>query len=168
MAVLGTSAAGCACFAGVMALIADSGCKCAAWTVAGHVLFGAGIGALVGAGLGLIGLVIFAGYECCYRKKDMKSDTQRVAEMVDVLMTIPDSQYIKHLDDLIADCHVVADQLPAYEDRTCLYCHEEGDNVIEPVRSRGCRGHHYMCKACWKEYLRTPRGRSAKCSVCDL
>ena len=168
MAMLGAGAVSGACVAGILALIADVGCKCTAWTVLGHALAGAGVGACIGAGGALVGLIIFAGYECCYRKKDMKSDTARVAEMVDALNTIPDSQYIKHLDDLIADCCIVANQLPAHEDRKCLFCHEEGDKVIEPVRSRGCQGHHYMCKMCWKEYLKTPRGRFGKCSVCDL
>ncbi|CAE7260311.1 unnamed protein product [Symbiodinium natans] len=165
--VVGSGVISGAFVAGIVALLADAGCKCAAWTVLAHVAVGAGIGAVVGAGGALLGLLIYAGYECCYRKKDMKSDTQRVAEMVDVLMTIPDSQYIKQLDSLISDCHTVTEQLPVHDDCLCLYCHAEGQPRSGSC-SACCRGHHYMCKECWKLYLRTPRGSEGKCSVCGL
>ncbi|CAE7347482.1 unnamed protein product [Symbiodinium natans] len=150
--------------AGVLALIADAGCKCGAWTVLGHVAFGA----CVGGGVALLGLLLFAGYECCYRRSQAKSDTQKVEEMVNLLRTIPDNQYIKQLDDLIADCLSVGGKIPGHEDRLCVACHNEGYEVVEPVRARGCKGHHYMCKACWKEYLRTPGGREGKCPVCRV
>ena len=150
--------------AGVLALVADTGCKCTAWTVLGHVVVGAGIG----GGLALLGLFVFAGYKCYYRRNEAKSDTQKVEEMVEVLKTIPDNQYNKQLDDLIADCLSVGAQIPGHEDRLCVACHSEGEAVLEPVRARGCRGHHYMCKACWKRYLRTPGGREGKCPVCRV
>lgn len=154
--------------AGVFYFLSWSGCAChPLLAVAQHAAFGAVLGAGVGIGIVALLAVLYQGYRYMV-PYESESSTQKLAKMVETLKQIPDSEYIKQLDDMIVKCTSVQAQFPSVEDRKCVVCFAEGDDVVEPVKAPRCKGHHYMCMKCWKNYITRPCGREGKCCVCNV
>mmetsp|Transcript_90774 Transcript_90774/g.111113 ORF Transcript_90774/g.111113 Transcript_90774/m.111113 type:complete len:312 (+) Transcript_90774:68-1003(+) len=154
--------------AGVFYFLSWAGCACHPFlAVAQHALFGAVVGAAIGGGIVVFLALFYQGYRYMV-PFEAESSTQKVAKMVEALKQIPDAEYLNQLDEMIAKCTSVQAQFPAREDRKCVVCLNEGEEVVEPVKAPRCKGHHYMCMKCWKDYITKPCGREGNCCVCNV
>ena len=165
--VLGSSASG----AGALSLLWYAGSGIVGLQLGHHVLLGATLG-------GVVGLIVLVGLGACYAgshyfKPDEKpSDVQEVEAMVKQLNTeTNNTEYLGQLDMLLEMCIVTENALnalPEGKDFFCIICHAEGNEIISPVRANNCTRHHYMCKACWPEYIMTRDGSQSMgaCMAC--
>ena len=140
-----------------------TGCACGGWgmlssTVMGTVIGGGG-GALLVAMVG----VSIKVYNESYATEKAPADLKKINDMVDNLNKLPDADFARQLEEIMAGTDALCSIVPATEDRVCVVCLEEGQDVISPVRATRCKGPHFLCKTCW---ARCVTEWSDKCPVC--
>lgn len=126
-----------------------------------------GGGIILAAGVIALLTYFMSHYVTYYHPSEYSSqEVERARKLIRQMETTPDPEMIEALDALLESC---SQKWPAetldIEDRKCVICLKEDEDVQSPVQAPGCRGKHFMCKACWLEKL-TRRGDA--CPVCNV
>ncbi|CAE7426415.1 unnamed protein product [Symbiodinium sp. CCMP2592] len=127
-------------------------------------------GGAVGGGIMfflVVGYGLYETYKYRSQHDEAQSELQKIEEMVETLKRLPDTDFLRQLDEIIVTHSQVTGCIPPEADRKCLICLEDGASVVNPIKAQRCGGHHYACAACWEEYVRTsPLG--PVCPVCRI
>mmetsp|Transcript_35372 Transcript_35372/g.112524 ORF Transcript_35372/g.112524 Transcript_35372/m.112524 type:complete len:335 (+) Transcript_35372:35-1039(+) len=139
-------------------------CECTAGTLAFTALGGLCVGVGVVA---LLGLSLKA-YRSYHPSSEQSSEELRaINEAVARLEAMPEQEIRQELDGLfekLGACPFLAD-VPGPEDRKCVICLKDQENVRNPVKAPSCQGRHYMCASCCIDYFYK---YGFKCPVCRV